>query len=122
MSDKNNNLTELNNILFETLRGVKDGSIDAKKATTVSNIANSIISNTKTQLSAYKMTSGRAFGDVFGQPSTPALASGDTYKLKSEFSIMKGYDSVSDAIGGMGKAKFEAEFTQWIKDNSITKS
>lgn len=112
---ENNNLTQLNNVLFETLRGVKDGTIDDKKAQTVTNIANSIISNTKTQLQAYKLTKGIAFRDEFGKPSKSLQMSDDVYEQKSEFAIFKGYKNVSQAIAEMG-AGFEIEFKKWIKD------
>lgn len=115
MSNENNNLTELNNILFETLKGVKDGSIEDKKATSLTNIANSIINNTKTQLQAYKLTKGMAFREEFGKAPKTLKASGDTYDQKHEFAIFKGYENVTEAIGKMGKSDFENEFKEWIK-------
>lgn len=43
-----NDLNRLNEVLFETLEGVKDGSVDEKKAQTIVNIGNSIVNNAKT--------------------------------------------------------------------------
>lgn len=113
MSDEKNNLTELNNILFETLRGVKDGSIDDKKAQTVTNVANSIIHNTKTQLNAYKLTKGMAFREEFGK-APKELKGKDVYDQKSEFAQYKGYDNITEAISDLGKADFENQFKSWI--------
>lgn len=110
-----NNLTELNNVLFETLRGVKKGKIDDKKAQTVTNIANSIINNTKTQLQAYKLTKGIAFREEFGKAPKEIQMSNNVYEQKSEFAIFKGYNNVSEAISQMG-AEFNIEFKKWIKD------
>lgn len=115
MSNEINNLTELNNILFDTLRGVKEGTVDDKKAQTVTNVANSIINNTKMQLTAYKLTKGMAFRDEFGKAPKELKAGGDAYDQKHEFAIFKGYNNIAEAIGKMGKADFENKFKQWIK-------
>lgn len=110
-----NNLNELNKILFDTLRGVKDGSVDDKKAQTITNVSNSIINNAKMQLSAYKLTKGKAYNDVFEQPTGDLLESGNLYELKHEYAIKKGYKSVSEAYDGIGKGKFETMFSQWVQ-------
>ena len=113
-----NNLNELNEILFETLRKVKDDQIDNNKANAIVGLSNSIISNAKTQLNAYKITKGRAYKDTFGAlppPSESARENSDKYLQKSEFAMAKGYDNVSEAMGDMGKNNFEREFSNWIK-------
>lgn len=108
-----NDLKELNDILFDTLRGVKNGSVDNKRAKSITEVSNSIINNTKTQINAFKLTGGQAYSESLGKPRE-ALKSGDLYQQKSEFAIFKGYENVSAAISGMGKAKFENEFKTWI--------
>lgn len=109
-----NNLTALNDVLFTTLKGIQDGTVDDKKAQTITNVANSIINNTKTQLQAYKLTKGMAFRSEFGKPDKQIQMSNDVYEQKSEFAIFKGYKNVSEAISGMG-ANFNIEFNKWIK-------
>lgn len=109
------NLNELNTILFETLRGVKDGTIDDKKANVITNVSNSIINNAKTQLSAYKLTKGVAYSETFGKPSQKVLESKDKYEQMNEFAMMKGYDSVSQAMEKIGKNEFNKLFSNWIK-------
>lgn len=108
-----NDLNELNKILFDTLRGLKDGSINEKKATAITNVSNSLINSAKTQLSAFKLTKGQAYSETFGNPRE-ALKSGDLYQQKSEYAIFKGYDNVTKAIESMGKADFENGFKKWI--------
>ena len=108
-----NNLNELNDILFETLRGVKDDKVSEKKAKSITEVSNSIINNAKAQLSAYKLTKGHAFKDTFGSPKRELK--GDTYEQKNEFAMIKGYSSVTDAISKMGKSDFENNFKDWVK-------
>ena len=112
--ENTNNLNELNNLLFKTLRGVSDGSIDDKKAQTVTNVANSIINNSKVQLQAYKLTKGNAYQEAFGKPPSKTLKSSDLYTQKTDFAIFKGYDNIPAAISAMGKNNFEQEFKNWI--------
>lgn len=109
-----NNLTELNAMLFETFRDLKEDKIEPKKATGLTNVANTIINNTKLQLAVYKLTSGNAYQDIFVRP-TKTLMSTDVYEQKSEFSIFKGFKSVAAAMGKMGNANFENEFKTWIR-------
>ena len=107
-----NNLNELNEILFDTLRGVRDGKIDEKKATAVTNVANSIINNCKTQLVAYKLSEGMAYRENFGGlPGAPK--NGSTYELKNDFALKLGYKNISEAMGKMGKNEFEKQFSEW---------
>jgi hypothetical protein len=115
---ENNNLTELNNVLFETLRGVQSGDVDSKQAQTVTNISNSIINNVKTQLLAFKATQGKAYRGAFGLQETnglvPALGQGK-YELMSEYALSKGYKSVTDAMEKIGKSEFVSQFNNWAK-------
>ena len=107
-----NNLNELNEILFDTLRGVRDGKIDEKKATAVTNVANSIINNCKTQLSAYKLSNGKAYKENFGA-LPEAQKEGNTYELKNDFALQLGYKNVSQAMEKLGKNEFEKQFSEW---------
>lgn len=112
-----NDLNELNSILFDTLRGVKDGDVDEKKAQTIVNVGNSIINNAKTQLSAYKITKGKTGVGSFGKMSAPdpgLIESGDTYEQKQEYALSRGFNSVAAAIGKLGKGDFEKGFKRWI--------
>lgn len=117
-----NNLNELNNILFDTLRGIKDGDIPAEKAHAIIGVSNNIINNAKTQLQAYKLTNGKVGVQVFigglPKPSEAVLKSNDLYEQKNEFALIKGYLSVTDAMSKMGKPQFEQEFKDWIKTAS----
>ena len=114
-----NNLNELNNLLFGTLRDIKNDKIDIGKANAIVGISNSIIANAKTQLNAYKLTKGHAYRETFGDlepaPSQKALKSDDKYTQKNEFALFKGYKSVTDAMSKIGKPQFEREFQNWIK-------
>ena len=92
-----NDLLELNTILFDTLRGVKDGTIKNKKAETITRVDSAIISTNKVQLQAYKLTKGVAYKETFGRPSNSALESGDQYEQMNEYAMIKGYKSVSNA-------------------------
>lgn len=113
-----NNLNELNDVLFDTLRGVKEGTIDDKKAQTVTNVANSIINNAKMQLSAYKLTKGRAYSETFGSiPSgEKALESGDRYDLMNEYAMHEGFKSISQAMEKLGKQDFINQFESWLAE------
>ena len=123
---ENNNLSELNNLLFETLKGVKSGSIDVKRAQTVTGVANSIISNTKLQLEAFKITKGKAFASEFSstrkpievtESPTPKLPAKDVYNQKNDFAIYSGYKNVTDAMDNLGgAAAFDVAFNKWLKN------
>jgi len=126
--NNSNNLNELNSVLFDTLRGVKDGTIDAKKAQTVTNVANSIISNAKTQLSAYKLTNGEAYSENFGALppiSNPSISTSPELKPASllkndkhakmyDFAKSKGYKSVTEAMSHEGKHEFTTACNNWL--------
>ncbi len=62
-----NNLEDLNNILFTTLRGYIAKSVDKEHAQTVSNIGNTIINNAKAQLAFYRQAGVRP-PHIFTQP------------------------------------------------------
>lgn len=114
-----NDLNELNSVLFDTLRGVKDGSIDDEQAASIAKVSNSIISNAKTQLTAAKMFKGATLKtEVFGEIASRALKSAeDVFEMKLEYAKYLGFQNVGEAISKEGKADFNDGFNQWIKDN-----
>lgn len=107
-----NNLNELNDVLFETLRGLKDGTVKEKEATAVTNVANSIINNCKTQLMAYKLSKGRAYSNNFEAIEIKKPES--EYRQKLEFSLSRGFNNVAEAISEIGKAEFDRKFKVWL--------
>lgn len=110
-----NNLTELNEILFQTLRDVKDDKIDIKKAQSITNVSNSIIQNAKTQLQAYKLTNGNASVDAFIEVSENQSKQlpEKLYEQKLQFSKESGYKSLGEALAQLGKTEFEKQFKAW---------
>ncbi len=114
-----NDLNELNSVLFDTLRGVKDGSVDDAKATSIAKISNSIISNAKTQLAAVKMVKGTVFKtEVFGEVASKAIGPGeDVFEMKLTYAKYLGYQNVAEAISKEGKIDFNNGFNDWVKDN-----
>ena len=51
-----NTIGELRSLLFDTVRGVKDGSIDIEKARTVSELSQTIINTAKAETDFMKVT------------------------------------------------------------------
>lgn len=115
----NNNLNELNSILFDTLRGVKNGSIDDKKATSIAKLGGVIVGNAKTQLQAVKMMSGATLKtELFGEiKSDPKKLEGDTFTLKLQFANTLGCKNVTEAISKHGNLGFTKLFDEWLKEN-----
>ena len=120
MTDNNNNLSNLNDILFDTLRGVKNDEIKPDKAKAIVNVSNSIVSNAKAQLEAFKMTKGRVDPPkLFGTKieSSLLIAQGDTYDQMEEYAKKKGYRNITEAIAKMGKDGFNIAFENYRKEN-----
>lgn len=120
---ENNNLSELNNILFTTLRGVEQGTVDEKKAQTIANLGNTIISNAKTQLQGYKLTGGRT--SITALPSNTEEPGKEvkkielpkhTYDRQMMYVEEIGYKSPADAISKLGKHEFLKQFHAWEKE------
>ncbi len=112
----NNNLQALNDLLFETLRGVKEGKIEITKAKAVNEISATIINNAKVQLDAIKITKGMGkAGDIFSikQLGEAPEKNDDTYELKRKFAQELGYDNVAAAIAEMTSWKFEKQYKEW---------
>lgn len=114
-----NNLSELNTILFDTLRGLKDGSVTKEQAQAVTNVGNAIINNSKVQLDAFKLTRGKGNNaEQFGlkrEALTEGLAEKDRYEQMLEYSASLGYTSTADAMAAIGKVKFEKDFQTWLR-------
>lgn len=58
-NSNSNSLSELNSILFETLRGFKDHKIEIEEARTVANLGHVIISNAKAQLEFHRLAGSK---------------------------------------------------------------
>lgn len=141
-----NDLSTLNKILFETLKGVQDDTIDGKKAQTIVNIGNSIVNNAKIQLQAFKATGGRTKIGLLGaseedeesvdpKPSRmviPMELSEPTKKkiltnkkgqsrldLALEFAKEEGYKNVAEAIAAMGKVPFNKGLDNYMQDDKV---
>tara|TARA_B100000949_G_scaffold222871_1_gene224819 strand:+ start:148 stop:489 length:342 start_codon:yes stop_codon:yes gene_type:complete len=112
-----NNLSELNNILFDTLRDVQEDKIDSKKATNITNLSNTIINSAKTQLAAYKATKGQAYGKTFGLLSDPADTKKNKHELMYHHAQELGYKSVADAIKELNPEGFKKSFQKSIEKN-----
>jgi hypothetical protein len=110
-----NDLNELNTILFETLRGIKDGNIDTKQANSVIGISNALVNNAKVQIQAMKLTGGKKAPEFVSLPETPVK-----YKSKHEamtvYAKEIGQKSVADAIADSSKEDFNKGFMQWAED------
>ncbi len=56
MEENKNNFKELRSILFDTLRDVKDGKMDVKKAKSISEISQTLINSAKVEVDYLKST------------------------------------------------------------------
>jgi len=127
MKANENNLVELNDILFDTLRDVKAGEMDLDRARRVVNVSSTIIDNAKVQLDAFKFTNGSVFTDFFsetkniehnkekGEYYNKQITPGEKYDRMNDYATKKGYKSVTDAMNKMGKSKFLQAFENSIK-------
>jgi hypothetical protein len=114
-----NDLNKLNEVLFTTLQGVQDGTIDEKKAQTIVNIGNSIVNNAKIQLSAFKLTKGKTNLSLMAPNNDKKLIyrDGDSRSdFALEFAKHKGYKNVAEAIAVMGKGPFNKGLDKYIED------
>lgn len=123
--DQQNNLNELNEVLFSTLRGVVDGQIEEKKAQTIANLGSTIINNAKTQLLGYKLTGGKTGVDVLAPIEVEQLAEGDTkplavpsskYDQQQAYVKHMRYESIAHGLAKEGKDEFMVNVTDFIKE------
>lgn len=56
--DDNNNITELRNILFDTIRGLKNKTIDTEQAKAINDTAQTIINSAKVEVDHARITGG----------------------------------------------------------------
>ena len=99
---KNNTINELNNALFETLRGLQEGKIDLDRAKAINETAQTIINGAKVQVECIRVSGGgsSAFLGVANDgfpvlPEKPALA--DRSKT---FATQNGSKTVTQIPGG----------------------
>lgn len=121
MSNQENSLTDLNAMLFETFRAVKEDTMDNERAKTIVGVSNAIVSNAKVQLQAANLLKTSLNKNFFGLEQDDEfplrLPKGnsrvkDTYNKKLVFAEDLGYKSVSEAISKMGAANFNNEFKE----------
>jgi len=55
MVEKENNFTEMRNLLFDSIRGIIDGTVDVNKAKAVSTVSQTIINSVKVELDYRKL-------------------------------------------------------------------
>jgi|GEM_PF-2456274 len=117
---KNNNLNELNSILFETLRGVQDGTIDAQRANAVQSLGNTIINGAKTLLQAHKQSKATMAPAFFALPEPSAHHLLDNGKSPAEaFVAMKGYISIAQCRAVLGERAYTDELAAFKKNHNI---
>lgn len=74
----NNNITALRAILFETLRGVKDGTVELDKARTISDISTRLIETAKVEVDYLRATGGGESSFIDSAAGTNNLPPGIT--------------------------------------------
>ncbi|WP_421811730.1 hypothetical protein [Flagellimonas sp.] len=114
------NLNDLNDVLFETLEGVKSGKIPVTNAQTIVNIGNTIISNARVQLHAFKLTQGKTNISLISPNkdntvSIPEKGVNKRSKAALDFAKDKGYKNVAEAIVDMGKTEFDNAVTKYME-------
>jgi hypothetical protein len=67
------NLTTLRALLFETLRSVKDGSMDIDRARGVNEIAKTLVDTAKVEVDYVRATDGNESAFLGADKSVPAL-------------------------------------------------
>ena len=72
-----NTIDDLRSMLMDTMRAVKDGSIDIDKAKAISDLGQTVINAAKVEVDYAKAT-GQNGSRFLGNDSAPALPSGDT--------------------------------------------
>lgn len=123
------NLNDLNKALFQTLNGVIDDKIDSKKAKSVVDISNSIISNHKLQLDAIKLakkadgfdSSTKSFGlekakETLKIELKNKVTGMNAYDQSLAFSRHLGYKNTAEAISNLGSSeRFNKEKREWLE-------
>lgn len=109
---ENNNLDTLNAALFDTLEKLQTNNIEIATARAIVDTSNAITKNASLQLQAFKLTKGQISAPklltqkkVFSTKDTK-----DIHAQKTEFAKHLGYKGVVEAIGVLGKDKFNQKF------------
>lgn len=74
----NNDITELRSHLFDTLRGLKEGTVDVEKAKAMSQLADTIIDTAKVEVDYMRVAGGNGTGFIpsEGQPQITPTSTG----------------------------------------------
>ncbi len=115
------NLNDLNDILFETLEGVKSGNMSEKQAQTVVNVGNAIINNAKIQLQAFKLTKGKTGVSLLSPNDNPKMSIpekgvNNRSEMALDFARENGFKNVAEAITVMGKSEFDKSVTEYMEN------
>lgn len=97
MSD---NVDSLRAILFDTLRGVKSGSVSVDKAKSINETAQSIINTAKVEVEYLKVTGQKAMKTKFLAPQTDEVRQTATGTLSEKIDPVSGTRSVVHTLGG----------------------
>lgn len=108
------NINDLSEKLFETLEGLKSGSIKPEQAKAINAVSSTIIQGAKVQLEAVKLMKGsKQIPHIMGVNGATQLAPRkDLYDQKSEFAQSLGYDGLTAAIASLSKTVFEQRFKE----------
>lgn len=109
-----NDLNELNSILFDTLRGVKDGTVDSKNANAVIGISNALVNNAKVQLQAMKLAGQKQPTNFLG---IDGPKNHNRYEASAEVAKKEGFKNVSEAIKAFGKQTFNEIVDDYLNRN-----
>lgn len=123
------NLKNLNDVLFDTLEKVKNGTMDGKQSAAIVQLSNSIINNGKLQLAAHKFANSGTAPEMFGLPEgitkpktlnlkeKNVLNAKDKHEAMRRYALTLDYNSAAEAIGVLGKTEFKEAFEQWLDEN-----
>ena len=107
-----NSIDEVNKVLFDTIEKLQKKQIEIPVAKAIVDASTTIAKNVSLQLQAHKITKGQiqapkllAKGMVYA-----TKGSKDVHEQKTEFAKSLGYTGVVDAIGDLGKIKFNKQF------------
>lgn len=107
-----NNIEGLNEVLFDTLKGLNSGDVSVSKAKAIVDVSTAITKNASLQLQAFKLSKGKVAPPslLSGQKVRATINSNNKHEQMTEFAVSIGYDNVTEAIGDLGKFEFETKF------------
>ena len=114
------NLNELNDVLFDTLKGINDSTVDAKKGNLVIGVSNAIINNAKVQLSAYKIAKSNKSPvntpTFFGLPEADGSRDiSDRYQLCQKVAKDLGFRNANEAIAELTAHVFNKKVDAYVE-------